>query len=829
MTDRQTTRTLRRAPVVLGAAAAMLATVVVPAGGATGADGPPDTDVGLERPFALPGYVERDDNGALLVGEGESRFALRVDLLTAAGKLVRENQGLLNNVAHVGPVTVDGSYYEVEISSDDRSITPDRLGALREILAHPDEWSADQVAEAREQLPTLQARYDQTQRDKQTILLRFARTAPNTLVGSVTARDADATVFLEAAPPWDEENSYALADGGVRATGAGLDDPSEVGHFALLPTQAPDDAGAYASEDDLVAAMEGKEGAAGDAAAALRYDLEEGETITFTTSVADEPPADRASRGSILGTLARARAKADDGTLSGSGPAGRAATAMRSAMALNTNYDEQSRQSFLVWGWGRGGAENDSIFTGWDSAWDAITALTVDPDLARQHERVLFASGGPRYDQLHAGPMHAYAVKRIYDATGDRELVEQAYPALVEFFDKLPEWDVNDDGLLEAPYDGDPSKVGNHLGLDDLPVYLAADRIAKEGGSGDERDNTDLTDVALTSYYALMADSLTELATALDRPEDAHRFAAVLAQTKKAANDTLWDDERGMYLDRNLDGTWGDVVTPTIFYPLFGGLATPERAARTVEENLLDPEQFWGEYAIPSISRDDAEYCANGDVSATSSPEYTYYLGWGEENTCEQWRGAVWPPMNATVYDGLKRYGLDGAAGELATKSTSMYLDSWDENGFFPEYFDPEPGQVVNASAVDSAWRYYTWSNVMPLMAVHELVAEDAWGRPGSVTFGSHALPGRNTVDDVRVGEHTYAATVSPRTTALERDGRTVFRSTGGRVVVRDFALTRDGACFDVNATGTARLAVTPRPGTTLRTTVREGSSHVCL
>ncbi|MFI2101801.1 amylo-alpha-1,6-glucosidase [Isoptericola sp. NPDC019693] len=829
MTDRQTARALRRAPVLVGAAASLLAAVAVPAGGATGAGTPPDPDVGIQRPFALPGYVERDDNGALLVGEGESRFALRVDLLTSAGKLVRENQGLLNHVGHVGPVTVDGSYYEVEVSSDDRTVTSDRLGALREILDHPDEWSAEQVAEAREQLPNLQARYDQTQRDKQTIVLRFARTAPNTLVGSVTARDADATVFLEAAAPWDEENSYEVTDGAIRATGAGLDDPDEVGHFALLPTQAPDDAAAYASEDDLVAAMEGEEAAAGDAAAALRYSLEEGETITFTTSVDDQPPTARPGRSSILGTLARARAKADHGTLSGSGPAGRAATAMRSAMALNANYDERSRQSFLVWGWGRGGAENDSIFTGWDSAWDAITALTVDPDLARQHERVLFASGGPRYDQLHAGPMHAYAVMRIFDATGDRELVEQAYPALVEFFDKLPEWDVNDDGLLEAPYDGDPSKVGNHLGLDDLPVYLAADRIAKEGGSGDERDNTDLTDVALTSYYALMADSLTELATALDRPDDARRFAAVLDRTKRAANDTLWDDERGMYLDRNLDGTWGNVVTPTIFYPLFGGLATPERAQRTVEENLLDPDQFWGEYAIPSISRDDAEYCANGDVSATSSPKYTYYLGWGEENTCEQWRGAVWPPMNATVYDGLKRYGLDGAAGELATKSTSMYLDSWDENGFFPEYFDPEPGQVINASAVDSAWRYYTWSNVMPLMAVHELVAEDAWGRRGSVTFGSHALPGRNSVDDVRVGDHIYAATVSPRVTTLERDGRTVFRSTGGRVVVRDFALGPDGACFDVNATAAAHLRVSTHPGSTERTTVRAGSSHVCL
>ncbi|MEN5075931.1 trehalase family glycosidase [Isoptericola cucumis] len=823
-------RRLRRTPVVLGAATAMLAAVVVPAGGATPADAPPDAAIGLERPFALPGYVERDDNGALLVGEGESRFALRVDLLTSAGRLVRENQGLLNHVAHVGPVTVDGSYYEVEISSDDRTITPERLGALREILAHPDEWSDEQVAQATEMLPSLQERYDQTQRDKQTIVIRFARTAPNTLVGSVTAKDADATVFLEAAPPWGEENSYEVTADGVRATGTGLDDPSVTGHFALLPSQAPDDGAAYASVDDMVETMEGEAtGAGGDAAAALRYSLEEDETITFTTSVSDEAPSSGPSHRSILRTLDRAEHRADDGTVSGSGPIGRSATAMRSAMALNANYDEASRQSFLVWGWGRGGAENDTIFTGWDSAWDAITALTVDPELARQHERVLFASGGPRYDQLHSGPMHAYAVHRILAATGDRELAELAYPELVEFFDKLPEWDADGDGLLEAPYDGDPSKVGNHLGLDDLPNYTAADRIPKEGGSGDERDNTDLTDVALNSYYGVMAESLAHLAGALDKPADATRFRAVHDRITAAANETLWNEEKGLYLDRNLDGTWGDVVTATAFYPLFGGIATPERAERTVAENLLDPEQFWGEHAVPSISRTDAEYCANGDVSSTSNEHYRYFVGWGEENSCEQWRGAVWPPMNATIYDGLKQYGLDDAAGRLAAKSTSMFLDSWDSNGYFPEYFDPEAGQVINSSAVDSAWRYYTWSNVMPLMAVHELVAEDAWGRPGSVTFGSHALPGRNSVDDVRVGGHTYSATVGPRTTELSQDGRTVFRATGGRVVVRDFALAADGACFDVHATARARVQVFPAQGRPRAVTVDQDSSRVCV
>jgi hypothetical protein len=750
--------------------------------------------------------------------------------LTSTNRLIRENQGLIPYVSDVGPATVDGSYYEVEVSSNDRTITPEQLGALREIVENPDKWSDDRVAEAEDLLPVMEARYEQIQRETQTIRIRFARTDPNVLVGAVTATADDTTVFLEAAPPWEEPGTYEVTEDGIRASGVGLDDPATTSHFAITPSARPDSGASYASEDDMVEAMKGEPGASGTAAAALRYTLDKDETLTFTSTVSGEPvTADATGEADILASLNRAEARADLGTLSGSGAAGRAATVMRSAMALNANYDETFKRSFLVWGWGRGGAENDSIFTGWDSAWDAIIALTVDPGLAREHERELFDVGGPRYDQLHAGPMHAYAVKRIHAATGDRALVEQAYPALVEFFEKMPEWDVNGDGLLEAPYDPDKSKVGNHLGLDDLPVYQNANRIPKVGGSDDERDNTDLTDLALTSYYALMAESLVDLAVVLDRPADERRFRAVFDKVRAGVNETLWNDEEGMYLDRYLDGSWGEVVTPTIFYPLFGGVATQERARRTVEENLLDPEKFGGEYGVPSISRSDPEYCAHGLDHPNDSQSYKYYIGWGDENSCEQWRGAVWPPMNATVYDGVKRYGLDAAAGELASKSTRMWLDSWDKNSWFPEYFDPEPGQTISASAVDSAWRYYTWSNVMPLMAVHELVAEDAWGKPGSVTFGSWDLAGRNSVDDVRVHEHRYAATVSPQRTELRRDGRKVFQAVGGRVVVRDFVWSADGACFEVNAQDEARLQVFPAQGAPRRTTVDAGRTEVCL
>src|SRR5690349_14737618 len=61
----------------------------------------------LRRPFAMPGVKEQEWTGALFVGEGESRFALRAGLLTAQGRLIREK--MTSYLWRIGPMTPDGA------------------------------------------------------------------------------------------------------------------------------------------------------------------------------------------------------------------------------------------------------------------------------------------------------------------------------------------------------------------------------------------------------------------------------------------------------------------------------------------------------------------------------------------------------------------------------------------------------------------------------------------------------------------------------------------------------------------------------------------------
>ncbi len=776
------------------------------------------------RPFAIPGFKEQEFDGALLVGKGETRFSMAVNLLTKDGKVLDDN--MVPNILKFGPVTPNGEYYEITVTTDDRVLTPARLDALQATIDHPEDWSAEEVANAKAQLPGLQAAYDKKQQDKRTIVIRYARTAAGEIIGAVKALDDDTSVYLQASPPWEEPSTYEH-DGARSIVGQskGLRDASKTGHFRLDTTQTPDSTAGWATVKDMLAGMVGKPAATGNGTAAQRFELSKGETVTFRAEVSDRATkADPLSSKEILRTLDRARAKADDNQLHGNGPIGQATTYMRDAMSLNENYDEKFDRSFIMWGLGGGG---DDIFKGWDSGWDGITAASVDPATALDHARDLYDQGGPRYDQLNAGPMHAYEAWRLYTRTGDKKLLELVYPVMTAYIARMPEFDVDKDGLLETPWAGERlGGRGNHLGLDDSPQYAKLVEVPKEGGSDSTRESTNLTDVALNSYYGLFAETLSEMAKALGKPAEASEYAALHDKLAKRMNEHLWDTDRKMYLNRYLDGSFEPTTTPTIFYPLFGGLATPERAKATVEAHLENPAEFGGEYVIPSVARNDPAFCSAGKKHP-SAPPFLYFQEHMEEDACEEWKGASWPPMNATVYDGLKRYGLDAQAARLATKSTKMWLTTWNTLGWFPEYFDSEPGQVINSAATDTAYRTYSWSNLMPSMGTNELIGDEPWGDPDGFRFGTAGLPGRNSVEDVPLHGHRYGVEADERTTTLTQDGRRLFRSTGGHVVVRDFVVGRGGGSFTVKASKRSMLTISPKGGRTVVKVVPAGTTKV--
>lgn len=113
-------------------------------------------------------------------------------------------------------------------------------------------------------------------------------------------------------------------------------------------------------------------------------------------------------------------------------------------------------------------------------------------------------------------------------------------------------------------------------------------------------------------------------------------------------------------------------------------------------DTLRDPARFWGRWVIPTVPQDDPAFADQ-----------------------QYWRGAIWPPMNYLVLQGLRRYGFHKLASDLARKGAHMFLADRRRTGMCRENFDSRTGQGCGR-------RFQSWT---PLLALGALEEPDPWGK----------------------------------------------------------------------------------------------------
>lgn len=224
-------------------------------------------------------------------------------------------------------------------------------------------------------------------------------------------------------------------------------------------------------------------------------------------------------------------------------------------------------------------------------------------------------------------------------------------------------------------------------GLDNSPMY---------DDQPFDRDTNlmQLADVGLNGMYVLDCEALADIAAVLGRTAEAGELQA-RAAAFRAALGQLWDEERGIYLNRLTEsGVFSPRISPTNFYPLMGRAATQAQAKRMIDAHFYNPEEFWGEWIMPSIARNDPAY-----------PEQMY------------WRGRIWAPMNLLVYLGLLRYDLAQARADLVEKSLALLLKEWRERGHVHENYNADTGEGCDVKSSD---RFYHWGGLLGLIAFIE-------------------------------------------------------------------------------------------------------------
>lgn len=386
-------------------------------------------------------------------------------------------------------------------------------------------------------------------------------------------------------------------------------------------------------------------------------------------------------------------------------------TAMKTCLAWDTIYDPKGRRVITpvsrIWN-----DQGYKLFC-WDTYFAAYMFMLDHRELAYANAveitRSAVADGFvPNYDWSGVNvsrdrsqpPVGSFVVLQLYRKFGEKWLLEEVYDGLCAWNAWWPEHRQVRDGLLAWGSNPMEPLTGNiwetdgvhdtfgaalESGLDNSPMY---DGIPFNR----EKNVLELADAGLTSLYVMDCLALAEIADILG---DAGRSAALRGNAAKfgAGLRRLWNDKTGMFHNWRTDtGAFSDRLSPTNFYPLLTPFVTDGQVDRMVSEHLLNPAEFWGEWVLPSIARNDPAY-----------PDQDY------------WRGRIWAPLSLLVYLGLRKQGRREEARLLAGKSAALLRKEWQEHGHVHENYNADTGEGCDVENSDG---YYHWGGLLAFIAL---------------------------------------------------------------------------------------------------------------
>lgn len=386
-------------------------------------------------------------------------------------------------------------------------------------------------------------------------------------------------------------------------------------------------------------------------------------------------------------------------------------------------------------------------------------------------------------------PIGAFITLKMFQKIGEVEILETAYPYLVKWHSF---WrakkssgqirrDGNNDGLLE--WGSDAALVAANVpasekdasgkqramwesGQNDLPNWDEADFNARAG-------TLDMNCLDLNCLYALDAWCLAQIANVLKIRQDYRLYLNEYERLKELIQDEFWDEQEGFYFDRFWDGRFSGKKAASNFLPLIAGIPDQDKAMQ-LRRHLLNEKEFWGEYVIPSISRDDPAF-----------------------NQQQHWRGAIWPSINYLVYQGLKAYGFDAVASEFARKSADLFLRSWENFQLCPENYDSRTGEAGGN-------RYQGWGALLALMAVEEYVDFNPWE---GFRFGILNPEKKGTLYRISIQGRHYDVNISKGNTWLKEEGNEILKANGG-AVFRHFFYSENEVSFEVKSLKSRKIKV---------------------
>lgn len=389
--------------------------------------------------------------------------------------------------------------------------------------------------------------------------------------------------------------------------------------------------------------------------------------------------------------------------------------AMQTCQAWDTIYNPQEEAPITtvsrIWNQNFGGY----VLFCWDNYFGALMQSLDDKELAYCNVFEITNSLTPEgfvpncacqneiktYDRSQP-PVGSMVCLQIYERYQEQWFLQEVYDNLRTWNQWFMDHRLTPNGFLTWGSGSYEPKVGNWLeysgvndrqgaayesGMDNSPMY---DEIPYDK----EKQILCLDDVGLTGLYINDCRCLAKIADILNDPETAQELRT-RASVFEERMEELWDEKFGMYLNRRTDtGAFEYRLSPTHFYALYSSKVGQERAERMINEHMLNPEEFWGEYVLPTIARNDPSYTDN-----------TY------------WRGRIWAPTNYLVYMAMREYDLTEARGQLAEKSRNLIMKNWLSEGHVYENYNADTGEGGDVTNSDP---FYHWGGLLSWIALLE-------------------------------------------------------------------------------------------------------------
>ena len=337
----------------------------------------------------------------------------------------------------------------------------------------------------------------------------------------------------------------------------------------------------------------------------------------------------------------------------------------------------------------------------WDSVFHAIGFRNIDPHLAEILILDLFAVQGEDGFIPHCStpswrsgitqpPVIAWGALKVFEKSGNTEFLKTVFAGNKRFLLWCREnRKLTDKELYTWNTHSDVNCRCDESGMDNSPRFDIHERLFA---------------IDFSCFLANETRMMAKIAAILGEQSEEDRFNAWNARIVNDINEALWCEEDGFYYDVVISqNRFHKVSSVASFLPLFAGVCT-ERQAKLLVKELKNPETFYTEFPIPSISKKDPLFGS------------------------DMWRGPVWINYNYMIGEGLLAFGFEELANDIFGKTAKVMNEWYQKNGTVYEYYDSDnmksPDRLNRKGAPVTPYditvkyqtiREYGWSNTLLL------------------------------------------------------------------------------------------------------------------